>query len=101
MMSGYDKPRGALFKNNNKEKENHPDYRGNLELDKDLIREAVEQVNNGAKFAKIEIAGWNKVGQNAGDFISVVASKPYVKPDTAPQSAPQPTPQINDDKIPF
>ena len=97
------KPRGALFQNLKKEKETHPDYRGNIELDKETIKAAVEQVNNGAQFAKLEVAGWNKVGQNAGDFISLVASKPYVKPEGHnSQPTPQPAPQpVHDDKIPF
>ena len=61
-------------------------------------------MNNGAQFAKLEVAGWNKVGQNAGDFISLVANKPYVKPEGqhVSQPAPQPAPQpVHDDKIPF
>ena len=101
-MSNYDKPRGALFVNNKKEKETHPDHRGNIELDKDMVKSAVEQINGGAKFAKLELVGWNKTGQNAGAYISLQANKPYVKPDTIPQPVATPAPQVaSDDAIPF
>lgn len=102
-MAQYDKPRGALFVNSRKEKDTHPDHRGNLELDRDLIKELVNQVNNGEQFGKMEVVGWNKSSDRAGNYISLSANKPYVKPDDqpAPQRAPQPAPQTSDDKIPF
>jgi len=100
-MAQYDKPRGALFVNQRKEKDNHPDHRGNLEFDRDLIKEMVNQVNNGAQFGKVEIVGWNKSSDRAGNYISVSASKMREKPEDQPQPAPQPAPQTSDDKIPF
>lgn len=112
-MSEYDKPSGALFINQNKvQGSRQPDYTGNVELDKETIRDAVNQVNNGAKFARVELGGWNKVGPRAGDFISLKASPPKPKKEEgatasiqqAPAPTPAPTPapaQDVDDKIPF
>ena len=101
-MAQYDKPRGALFVNQRKEKDTHPDHRGNLEIDRDLIKELVNQVNNGEQFGKMEVVGWNKSSDRAGNYISLSASKPYVKPEDQPQPAVIDTPpQISNDKIPF
>lgn len=105
-MSQYNKPTGALFINNKKDPgSNQPDHNGNIEIDKETIKAAVEQINGGAQFAKLDLAGWNKEGPNAGSFISLKASKPYKKPEGADAPnvqapTPKPAPSI-DDKIPF
>jgi len=104
-MAQYDKPRGALFINLRKEKDNHPDHRGNLEFDRELIKEMVNQVNNGAQFGKVEIVGWNRSSDRAGNYISVSASKMREKPEEGARpvidTPPEPAPQTSDDKIPF
>lgn len=103
-MSQYNKPTGALFVNHKKAPgSNQPDHNGNIEIDKETIKAAVEQINGGAQFAKLDLAGWNKEGRNAGGFISLKASKPYQKQESASApsvQAPTPAPS-NDDKIPF
>ena len=58
--------RGSLFKNNYKEKDNQPDYKGTMT---DL------------KGNEYEISAWNGTTQ-AGDFkMSIQMSEPYVKED--------------------
>ena len=54
---------GSLFKNDYKEKETHPDYKGKVMI--------------GGK--EMQIAGWNKEKQDGNTFISVRISEPYVK----------------------
>jgi uncharacterized protein (DUF736 family) len=46
---------GALFKNAKKEKDSHPDYRGDAMVNGTLV----------------EIAGWIKEGKNGGKFFSL------------------------------
>jgi len=102
----YDKPRGALFTNNRKEKETHPDLRGELELTPELLSLMQSQVNSGQQFGKVELVAWTKHSDKAGKYLSIQANKPYVKPEGA--SAPSasagqsftPAPPT-DDKIPF
>lgn len=55
---------GAIFKNTNKKAENHPDYKGKVNV-------------NGKE---MEIALWVKQGK-AGSFFSAAFSEPYVAPE--------------------
>ena len=65
-MNQYDNNnRGVLFKNDRKEKETHPDFRGNIEV-------------NGVEFY---IKGWKKVSAKDVPFISLaVDAKEPSKP---------------------
>tara|TARA_E500000318_G_C3563790_1_gene214759 strand:+ start:570 stop:917 length:348 start_codon:yes stop_codon:yes gene_type:complete len=115
MTQQYDKPRSALFTNRNKTEENHPDYRGDMELDRATVEHMMRQLDNGAKFAKAEISGWKRQGQNAGPYLSLSIKPPYEKPNQngAPQQnnqnsagaenrpKPMPTSGNNGDTIPF
>jgi hypothetical protein len=56
---------GAIFKNTNKKAENHPDYKGKVNV-------------NGKE---MEVALWVKQGK-AGSFFSAAFSEPYVAPET-------------------
>lgn len=70
-MSTFDNTnRGAIFKNNKKEKETHPDYRGTINVD------GVEK----------EISLWVKTSQKGEQFFSVSISEPYKKTETKPES---------------
>jgi uncharacterized protein (DUF736 family) len=46
---------GTLFNNNSKEKENHPDYKGTINIEGKLY----------------DISGWNKVSSNGNAFTSL------------------------------
>jgi len=68
---------GAIFKNDNKKAENHPDYRGKVNV-------------NGKE---MEVALWVKTSSAGNSYFSASFSEPYVAPQTQPVVA-------NDD-LPF
>jgi len=64
-MSEYDNTnRGAIFKNEYKKSENHPDYRGTINVD------GVDK----------EISLWVKKSKAGKNFFSASIQEPYVKP---------------------
>ena len=70
-MSYQHKPNsGTLFKNDYKQAENHPDYKGSF------------YDQHGAKW---DLAAWIKEGQK-GKFMSLKVSEPYVKDQKTTQS---------------
>lgn len=70
---------GAIFKNTNKKADNHPDYKGKVNV-------------NGKE---MEVALWVKQGK-AGSFFSASFSEPYV-----PQEERRPIGDSIDDDLPF
>jgi uncharacterized protein (DUF736 family) len=60
--------RGAIFKNDRKEKDTHPDYRGKINVD------GVDK----------EISLWVKQSKDGKSFFSASISEPYVKTESAP-----------------
>ena len=56
---------GAIFKNDNKKAENHPDYKGKVNV-------------NGKE---MEVALWMKTSAKGVKFFSVSFSEPYIKTD--------------------
>lgn len=53
---------GALFTNERKQKDNHPDFRGNIEIPEALLRQMVELRQKG-QLPILEIAGWKREGK--------------------------------------
>lgn len=112
-MAGQDREGGAFFANNRKQKDTHPDYRGELRLSKEVVEGLVEQISQGVQFPAIELSGWKKTSNNGTVFISLSGKKPYVKGDQGGQrQAPQggwgggqaggwKAPSRVDDEIPF
>lgn len=70
---------GAIFKNTNKKADNHPDYKGKVNV-------------NGKE---MEVALWVKQGKN-GSFFSASFSEPYVA-----QEERRPIGDSIDDDLPF
>lgn len=71
-MSQYDNTNsGALFKNDKKQKPNHPDYRGTLNVE-------------GVEFW---ISGWIKQGKN-GSFMSLAIQEKQEQARQTPQNRP-------------
>ncbi len=73
MSKEYDNTnRGVLFKNGRKEKDSHPDYKGDVNVD-------------GVEFW---LSGWIKEG-NKGKFISLSIQPKEKKEDEKPKTAPR------------
>ena len=73
---------GAIFKNDNKKSENHPDYKGKVNVNgKDL-----------------EIAAWIKTSKAGTKFMSLQVSEPYVKPEG---NVPPLSSVVETDDLPF
>jgi hypothetical protein len=105
-----DRPTGALFTNSRKKKDNHPDYNGNIELDRELVEHLVEQIKSGTPKPKIDLAGWKKVSGNGTRYLSLAPSIPFELTERGKEyyknkgDTPS-TPPVNDpndlDEIPF
>lgn len=69
--------KGAIFVNNNKENDKHPDKRGMIEVESDTVLKA------GVKY---QISIWNSTSKSGLDYESIRITEPYTKKeDTAPQ----------------
>jgi len=75
---------GAIFKNTNKKADNHPDYKGKVNV-------------NGKE---MEVALWVKQGK-AGSFFSAAFSEPYVAPTNNVVSNVPVSDSLNDSDFPF
>ena len=103
-MSFERKAGGALWTNNERKHDNSPHYTGKIELDKEMVKDAVSQINSGAEFAELAVSAWNNVAKKTGNpFIGLRASKKMEREEVqfSAQPAPQPAPVVSDDKIPF
>ena len=81
--------KGALFKNERKSGQNHPDYTGNLEVTKELLQLWSAEIGNDGVY-KVQIAAWIKrpSGQAKSNFLSLSASVPFKKAgDSTPQNS--------------
>jgi uncharacterized protein (DUF736 family) len=81
-MAGYEHKEnsGSLFRNERKEKETHPDYKGTCLL-------------NGVK---MEIAAWIKESSTGSKFMSLRFEEPRERP-----AAPKKSEGVADEEIPF
>lgn len=76
-MSYDNTNRGVLFKNDRKEEDRHPDYKGKINA-------------NGQDF---ELAAWIREDRNGRKYMSLSISEPYEKPEQAPKPTAQKTRQ--------
>jgi len=84
---------GTLWPNERKATQNHPDIRGDLNLDVKFIMDMIQKYPN-SDAVKVSISGWAKT-INGKDCVSLQASAPYVKPVDAPAKS------VYDEDVPF
>lgn len=70
---------GALFTNDQKKSENHPDWRGDIHVDKTFLIEQMDK-SSGA-LVKLSISAWSKTAKSGKDYLSLSVSEPWVKKD--------------------
>jgi len=96
--------KGALFKNERKKTEKHPDYTGNFVMTKELLKAFVGQMESGDEI-KVNIAGWLATPKNGGNrYIQLSVSAPMEERSSAPQRQSSPfggSRDKLDDEIPF
>lgn len=61
---------GALFRNGFKEAESHPDYKGTLTFDKELLAAAKED-------GELELSAWKKQTKNKETYLSLTVKEKY------------------------
>jgi hypothetical protein len=67
---------GALFPNKNKTSDAHPNVRGNVKIERGLLKELMAESDG--ELIEIEISGWTKEFKG-GKFLSLKVAKPYKK----------------------
>lgn len=65
---------GILFQNDRKEKQTQPDYTGNIELEPEVIRDLMAQLDEGVEQPKANLVGWRKTGKTGRPFLSLRGS---------------------------
>ena len=85
---------GSLWANDRKTDDKHPDMRGEVVIDKQLL---VDLIAKGENPVKIALAGWNRTTSTGRDYMSLVASEPFV-----PQKKQEPIQASTDSEdVPF
>jgi hypothetical protein len=77
-MSGSYENTGALWVNNYKKTDKHPDFKGSVTLSKDMLKMLVERAKAG-KEIKLDIGAWKKSGNDKAPVLSMKFDKPYEK----------------------
>jgi len=99
-MSNQDSGQGALFENNRRQKDSHPNMRGELTLTKPLLKELVEMAKAG-KDIKLSLSAWNKRAKSGTDYVSIAAQAFVEFKKDNDTSAPSPKAEVSDEDIPF
>jgi hypothetical protein len=71
---------GSLWPNEYKKQDNHPDVRGDVNIEKTLLENLI--LKSKGNLVKIAIAGWSKEIKGK-KVLSITASEPYEKPSVA------------------
>ena len=105
-MADYDRASGALFKNRKKQAEKQPDYTGNIEMDGDVVRDLMAQLNEGVKHPKADLSAWIRKSKSGMNFLSLNSSIYYERNGGHNKSSNNSNNQTSglddmDDEIPF
>lgn len=72
---------GSVFINRDKKAENHPDMRGLIHVDRNLLIDLLSKHKEGD--IKLSLACWKRNTKAGDDFLSIGVSEPYEKPAAA------------------
>lgn len=72
---------GSVFINRDKKAENHPDMRGSIHVDRNLLIDLLTKNKEG--MIKLQLAGWKRNTKSGEDYLSLGVSEPYEKPAVA------------------
>ena len=105
-MADYERASGALFKNRKKQTERQPDYTGNIEMDGDVVRDLMAQLNEGVKHPKADLSAWIRKSKSGMNFLSLNSSIYYERDGGHNKSSNNSNSQTSglddmDDEIPF
>jgi hypothetical protein len=97
---GYTKSNsGSLYNNKYKNKDDQPDFTGNLHLDASFLQEMIEATEVG-ELVVVSVSGWKSTLPSGDPVINLKIKKPWKKEDK-PKAEPKPEPEIDDEDIPF
>ena len=97
-MSFIPKPNtGSLWHNDKKASDKHPDMRGEVVVDKQLL---MDQISKGENPVKLAISAWNRTSLTGRDYMSLSVSEPWVPPADQQQKAAHDT-SAEDEDVPF
>lgn len=88
---------GSFWANDKKTSDNHPDFKGDVFMDKHLL---LDLIAKGEDPVKISIAGWNRTSTTGREYISVVASEPFVPVKKVDIEQPKQA-DVEDEDVPF
>ena len=91
---------GTLWPNDRKTSPNHPDFRGDVHMDRTFLQDMIDKSDGG--LIKLQVSGWEKLiaGKNC---LSLSVSAPYVPQERSERPQPrqvQQRPQPDED-VPF
>ena len=72
---------GSVFINRDKKAENHPDMKGSIHVDRNLLIDLLTKNKEGMN--KLQLAGWKRNTKSGEDYLSLGVSEPYEKPASA------------------
>ena len=98
---------GILFQNDRKQNERQPDYTGNLEVDREVVTDLWNQMQEGVEHPKANLVGWRKTSKNGKPFLSLRSDLLKERKEKGGYQAPSGYPNNQnssnqmDDEIPF
>ncbi len=94
-MDKYDHPKGdgAIFKNKDKKKETHPDFRGHVNITSKQLKRLAKMGKKGQE-VKLTLALWKRKSQNGLKYW-FISTEAYMKPEQDSSN------DFADDDIPF
>ena len=100
---GYTKSNsGSLYNNKHKNKDDQPDFTGNLHLEASFLKEMIEATEVG-ELVVVSVSGWKSTMPSGDPVINLRVKKPWKKEDPKPEPKVE-KPKVEeplDDDLPF